>query len=65
MMQRVELTEQEWQRVMAAISYAPWREVNDLMLKIGQQLRDTPDQRRYGATSPRMDGNSKEARSEP
>ena len=40
MTQLVTLSEQEWQRVINAMSYAPWREANDLLMKIGGQLRE-------------------------
>lgn len=38
-MAHVELTEQEWQQVIAMIAMAPWREANPLLMKIGQQLQ--------------------------
>lgn len=40
MTQLVTLSEQDWQRVINAIAYAPWRDVNDLLMKIGGQLRE-------------------------
>jgi hypothetical protein len=35
----VELSRQEWQQVLAVLSTAPWRDVNQLLMKIGQQLQ--------------------------
>lgn len=39
MMQRVELTAEEWQQVLGIISEAPWRVANPLLMRIGEQLR--------------------------
>jgi hypothetical protein len=36
---RVELTEDEWQRVLAVLAQAPWSTANPLIMKIGEQLR--------------------------
>jgi hypothetical protein len=38
-MSTVELDDQEWQQVMNILSTAPWRDVNQLLLKVGSQLR--------------------------
>lgn len=38
-MLKVELTEAEWQQVIACMSYAPGRECIGLMNKIGAQLQ--------------------------
>lgn len=35
----VQLTEEEWQRVLAFMSYAAWKDVNALLLKMGEQLQ--------------------------
>ena len=35
----VELSETEWQQVMAIIATAPWTTANPLLMKIGDQLR--------------------------
>jgi hypothetical protein len=35
----VNLSDTEWQQVMALISNAPWRDANALLLKIGAQLQ--------------------------
>jgi hypothetical protein len=39
MMPSVELEDNEWQRVMAIIAMAPWRDANPLLMKIGAQLQ--------------------------
>jgi hypothetical protein len=36
---KVELTEDEWQRVLAVLAQAPWSTANPLIMKIGEQLR--------------------------
>lgn len=38
-MPSVNLTDQDWQQVMAAIGETPWRIAHPLLLKIGQQLQ--------------------------
>jgi hypothetical protein len=38
-MPTVELDDDEWQKVMAIISQAPWNVANPLLMKMGQQLR--------------------------
>ena len=35
----VQLSQEEWQRVMAAMSHAPWKDVNHLLLSMGEQLQ--------------------------
>lgn len=52
-MPSVELTEQEWQQLMALLAEAPWRVANPLLMRIGQQLnaQTTPKQ-----PAPRADG---------
>jgi hypothetical protein len=35
----VRLDPEEWQRVLAILSQAPWATVNPLIMKIGEQLR--------------------------
>lgn len=35
----VELSDTEWQAVIAIIATAPWRDANPLLMKIGNQLR--------------------------
>jgi hypothetical protein len=35
----VQLDDDEWQKVMACISQAPWNIANPLLMKIGAQLR--------------------------
>jgi hypothetical protein len=42
-MSNVNLEDQEWQRVMNILSTAAWRDVNDLLMKIGGQLRAQDD----------------------
>ena len=36
---RIELEDQEWNTVMAALSAGPWNQVNGVLLKIGGQLQ--------------------------
>lgn len=48
-MSAVHLEDHEWQQVLAIISTAPWRDANQLLMKIGGQLRlqvqpNTPQQ---------------------
>jgi hypothetical protein len=39
----VALTLEEWQRVWACMSYAPWKDANQLLLKMGEQVqKQTP-----------------------
>jgi hypothetical protein len=38
-MSTVRLDDEEWQKVMAIISSAPWHTANPLLMKIGEQLR--------------------------
>ena len=38
-MPTIKLDDDEWQRVMAIISQAPWNVANPLLMKIGEQLR--------------------------
>jgi hypothetical protein len=38
-MPTVQLTDEEWRSVLACMSCAPWRDVNSLLMKIGDQLR--------------------------
>lgn len=38
-MPTVELEQEEWQKVMAVLSQAPWNVANPLLMKIGDQLR--------------------------
>jgi len=38
-MPRVELEAHEWGRVMQIIGTAPWNVANELLMKIGEQLR--------------------------
>jgi len=35
----VSLTMEEWQRVWACMSYAPWKDVNQILLKMGEQVQ--------------------------
>jgi hypothetical protein len=35
----VNLTDTEWQQVCDALSFAPWRKVNHLIVKISEQVR--------------------------
>ena len=42
-MSSVDLTDQEWQQVMAILSTASWRDANPLLMKIGQQLSGPPN----------------------
>lgn len=37
-MLKVELQDFEWQQVMTFMALAPWKDVNALLMKIGQQL---------------------------
>jgi len=39
-MHRVELDYEEWQKIMAILSQAPWNVANPLLMKIGEQLRN-------------------------
>jgi hypothetical protein len=39
MMFKVELEEEEWQRVMAIIANASWNVANPLLMKLGEQLQ--------------------------
>jgi hypothetical protein len=39
-MSKIEMEDDEWQRVMACIALAPWRDANPLLMKIGEQLRE-------------------------
>jgi hypothetical protein len=36
---KVEMDVEEWQRVLAILSQAPWSAANPLIMKIGEQLR--------------------------
>jgi hypothetical protein len=38
-MPTVRLDEEEWQRVLSIIATAPWNVANNLLMKIGEQLR--------------------------
>ena len=38
-MSRVDLDDEEWQRVIAIIATAPWSQANPLLMKISAQLR--------------------------
>jgi hypothetical protein len=38
-MATVQLNDEEWQRVMACMSWAPWKDVNHLLMKMGEQLQ--------------------------
>jgi hypothetical protein len=38
-MSTVQLDTEEWQKVMAIISSAPWHTANPLLMKIGEQLQ--------------------------
>ena len=35
----VQLTQEDWQRVMASMAYAPWKDVNHLLMSMGEQLQ--------------------------
>jgi hypothetical protein len=35
----VSMTMEEWQRVWACMSYAPWKDANSLLMKMGEQVR--------------------------
>ena len=35
----VQLSQEDWQRVLAAMSHAPWKDVNPLLMNIGEQLQ--------------------------
>jgi hypothetical protein len=35
----VDLTDQEWNQVMAILGEAPWRVSNPLLMRLGEQLR--------------------------
>jgi hypothetical protein len=37
-MPSVDLTDEEWQKIMAILSGAPWNVANPLLMKIGGQL---------------------------
>ena len=39
-MPTVDLSEQEWQQVLAIIANAPWNVANPLLMKLGNQLRE-------------------------
>ena len=39
MMLSVQLTQEDWQRVMASMAYAPWKDVNHLLMNMGEQLQ--------------------------
>jgi hypothetical protein len=39
MMLTVSLTMEEWQRVWSCMSCAPWRDVNQLLMKMGEQVQ--------------------------
>ena len=39
MLLSVQLTQEDWQRVMSAMSHAPWKDVNPLLMSIGDQLQ--------------------------
>ena len=60
----VNLSETEWQQVMAIIATAPWKDANPLLMKIGGQLQhqaqQAPVQQPQGAPI-RLDTNGKEA----
>lgn len=51
----VTLDQDAWNRLLAILSTAPWREANPLIMAIGQQLREQ-DQ------APRPNGIDREAR---
>lgn len=36
---RIELAEDEWQRVLAVLAQAPWSTANPLIMKIGAQMQ--------------------------
>jgi hypothetical protein len=38
-MPSVNLSEKEWNVVLAVLATGPWNQVNDLLMKIGDQLR--------------------------
>jgi hypothetical protein len=38
-MPTIQLDDEEWQRVLAIIATAPWNVANNLLMKIGEQLR--------------------------
>jgi hypothetical protein len=42
-MPSVQLDDEEWQRVLAIIATAPWNVANNLLMKIGEQLRHQQD----------------------
>jgi hypothetical protein len=48
---RIELAEEEWQRVLAILAQAPWNQVNPLIMKIGAQM-----QAQQGTQGVRPDG---------
>ena len=50
MRQTVELSPEDWQRVLAVLATGPWQVVNPLIMAIADQLRAQP------APGPRPDG---------
>jgi hypothetical protein len=64
-MQTVTLSEQEWQQVMGLMALGPWRDVNPLLMKIGQQLQQqSVRQEQPPRGEIRLDGNGREIRHE-
>lgn len=63
----IELSDQEWQQVLAILATAPWRDANPLLMKIGQQLqaqagaKETAEALQRGI---RLESNGKEVRHE-
>jgi hypothetical protein len=49
----VRLDMEEWQRVLAILAQAPWSSVNQIIMKVGQQLQAQAQQ---GAQGGRSDG---------
>ena len=39
----VQMTHEDWQRVWAAMAHAPWKDVNSLLMNMGEQVRKQVD----------------------
>ena len=62
-MPAVDLTDNEWQMVIAIVATAPWRDANPLIMKIGQQLHAQQEAAKQPPkdVAPPPGGNGKEA----
>jgi hypothetical protein len=60
-MASVDLSDADWQQVMAIIATAPWRDANPLLMKIGAQLQGQVQPQAVARAGIKLDANGKEA----